>query len=247
MDFAFLQKKYHLKKDYKFANIYLRNFSEFNTSFEKSLPSSHLSQKKFLSIEIINPILKLRVNECGLTFSDCLKLALLLNSSLIAEANIAGVHIMIDPPWYPFEYDFINGKGTDTSKILFETIFNNPAFEVFGLHLKCKYKVYDNRNAVNLTEKEAQIFSDILIKKDNSNIKNLSLEFEGVEGALGITEYVCLELVYGLMKSKIENLIFKITGNLKNPFNWKYNKNTKLNLSLLKRMEKIHNLKLSFK
>ena len=240
-DFQFLKQKYKLKQDYPFANFFLNTFTEFNEIFLQTLPES-LSGKNFLSITISNSPLKIRENECGLTYSNCQKLTLLLNSSFISEANIAGIKISIDPPWYPFEYDFKNHKDTDTAKNLLECIFNNNAFEVFGLNLKCKYKVMDNRCAVNLTHQEAEDFCQIL-SKNNNNIKNVYLEFYGDQGARGITEYVCMEVVYGIMKSdKIDNVIFKVKGNKNNEFGWKSNKNGESNFNLLRRCKKIQRL-----
>lgn len=236
-----MKQKYNLKKDYPFANITLHSFKEFNEIFLNTLPES-LSGKNFLSIAISNSSLKIRENECGLTYSNSQRLTLLLNSSFISEANIAGIEISIDPPWYPFEYDFKNQKGTDTAKNLLDCIFNNNAFEVFGLHLICKYKVMDDRCAVNLTNKEAEDFCEIL-SKNNKNIKNICLKFNGEQGALGITEYVCLEVVYGIMRSeKIDNVILKVKGNKKNDFGWKLNKNVENNVDLLRRCKRIQRL-----
>ena len=229
------------EKDYPFAKIILNTFTEFNEFFLQTLPKS-LSEKNFLSINISNPVLKIRKNECGLTYSACQNLILLLNSSFISEANIAGIKISIDPPWYPFEYDFKNHKDTDTAKNLLECIFNNNAFEVFALNLKCKYQVIENRSAVNLTNKEADDFCQIL-SKNNNNIKNIYLEFKGEKGALGITEHACLKLVDGIRKSdKIDNIIFKVG----NEFAWKGNMNLESIFDLLRGCKKIKSLNIVY-
>ncbi len=237
-------KKYNLKNEYNFAKITFQNYEQFNNLFDKTLPLS-LSSKNFLTIEIKSPLLEIRKTECGLKFSDSQKLALLLNSSLISEASIAGAQIIIDSPWYPFEYDFIGGKDTATAETLFESIFNNAAFEVLYLKLICKYTEKDHRSAVNLTAKESECLGRFLMSK-KTKIKNVFLEFEGREGALGISEYACLEVVYGLLKSEVTNLIFKIKGNKGNSFLRRINLEVEMNFNLLKRTKKFAYLKMGF-
>lgn len=239
-----MSKKYKLQKDYPFANISIQNFENLNSLFHGKLPA-HLKTNYYIKIEIKDLILDLHKNECGLSFSNCEKLILLLNSSLISEASIAGVIIIIDPPWYPFEYSFTQGKGTDTAKILFEAIFLNPAFELFYLKLICRHKIIDHRFAVTLTHEEGECLGNFLMNEE-TNIKHILFEFIGKEGALGITEYVCLELVYALLKSKVRNIIFKIIGNKKNGFMKKKNRSLIAGINLLKRTKKFTFLKISY-
>ena len=239
-----MKHKYNLETDYKFAKIDILNFESLNNLFAKNLPSE-LSKKNFLSIEIKCRNLEIRKTECGLTLNNSQKLSLLLNSSLIFEASIAGVIIIINSPWYPFEWDFNQGKGTATAKTLFESIFNHPAFEVFYMKLSCKYRVKDQRCAINLTTEESETFGN-MIMSEYTNIKHIYLEFEGLEGALGITEFACLEIVYALLKSNVINLVFKIKGNKNNVFLQRQNKCVELNFNLLKRTKKFKYLLMSF-
>lgn len=152
--------------------------------------------------------------------------------------------ILINPPWYPFEYNFREQKGTESAKVLFQSIFENPAIQFIHLKLICKFKVIDYRSAVNLTTEESIAFGEVL--KNSTNLKSLFLEFEGAEGALGITEYTCLQVVHGILMSNLKNVAFKIKGNRKNSFNTRRNKETYSIMKMLKNSKKFDCLKMFY-
>lgn len=219
LNFSYLQKKYQdlLEKVGKFAEINLSPYDSFCSNMGLHFLASQ-KNKYILTIEIIGSPLQIKKNECGLTLMNCLILIPLLKSSFILEANIIGLSISIDPPWYPFEYDFLNKKGTKTAKILFDTVFECPNFEIFDLKLTAKYQMKDNRFAVNLTDQESDFLKFALMNGD-SKVKTLILQFIGMEGAFGILLQTCVNIFVGLINSKINNFVFNVFGNLNNSFN----------------------------
>lgn len=219
LDFPKLQEKYNdfLDKVASFADITIISYDSFCANMGLNFLASQ-KNKYILIIEIIGSPLQIKKNECGLTLKNCIILTSLLKTSFIADAKIIGLSISIDPPWYPFEYDFVNKKGTNTAKILFDTVFQCPYFEIFDLKLTAKYQMKDNRFAVNLTDQESDCLKFALMN-ENSRIKTLILQFMGLEGAFGILLKTCINIFSGLIKSKIDNFIFNVFGNLNNSFN----------------------------
>lgn len=187
----------------------------------------------------------LRKRECGLTFDNIQNIINnCFNPNFIEMGDIAGLSISIDSPWYPFEFNINEIKDTECAQCLFSSIFLNSSFEVFHLKLVSRYTIVDNRCAVNLTNKESTYLGEFISK--STNIKVLYLEFIGLEGALGITEFACLEIVYGILKSNIKCLFIRIKGNKKNSFNLRNNREVKRILELLKKSRNIETLKLFY-
>lgn len=201
----------------EFATINLIKYEEFIHHMDIKFLTKN-NENNILSIEIIGPPLEIKKKECGLTLDKCILLISLLNSSFIKDANIIGIIISINPPWYPFEYDFLKKKGTLTAKILFDSVFNNKHLELFHLKLFSKYRLKDNRFAINLTNSESDDLREAMMSKE-SCIQTLILEFIGLEGAFGIIMEPFMNILNGLINSKIKNVILKIYGNRGNKFN----------------------------